>query len=662
MLITALMAGHDLGAKALFDGLYAYYLDHPSADDAALMARTQVACSDKYVGSASDGDLDIAYALLLADKQWGSDGAIDYRKRASEMIAAIWAHDVDAKGRYMLLGAGVQGDAQHLDATRPSDFMPGHLVSFASAGEQGLWRDLTESEYAVIEALQLGYAESTGLLPDFAQGVGSDRPMPAQPGFFAGDHDGKYSEHACRVPLRIALHYLTSGNARARQTVERINAWIDQATHGDPLKVKAGYALDGAPLRDDSSMAFVAPLGVAAMVSKRQDWLNALWDALSDDALQDHLYLGDTLELLSLIAMSGNWWTPESVACAVKPPRPDAGVEEDSGVKPPVMMCKNDRLMPASEPPCQREPTQVPMWVSLGFTDTGDVEGLRWALEMAEARGLDLTFFVQCAGGVSSAELRTLWQAASSRGHELASYAMNTPADGRTLDAAGWKKLVEDCSSYLVSQNISVSGFRAPGLRYDDATFAALEELGFRYDSSIREGFGELADGTNDVFPYTLGYDSPGHEALAALDPTLGPLGQHPYLWELPVYDLLPPPGLRRKLHERQQSYRTRLPPSDTRLWAKRSEGGFELSKAEMLATLVYTFDRRMQGNHAPLILDLSLSNYGGLPAASAPGASLSERRAALEEFVDYVSTHGGFVTTHQKIASWVSFPAGVFP
>ena len=39
--------------------------------------------------SATDGDMDIAYSLLLADKQWGSDGEIDYLKQGKKVIDAI---------------------------------------------------------------------------------------------------------------------------------------------------------------------------------------------------------------------------------------------------------------------------------------------------------------------------------------------------------------------------------------------------------------------------------------------------------------------------------------------------------------------------------------------------------------------------------------------
>ena len=77
------------GGESLFDGYAcAIFLDHPADSDPGLMAWNQVeSCADAGddVGgsnSATDGDLDIGYALLLADSKWGSEGEFDYRALA----------------------------------------------------------------------------------------------------------------------------------------------------------------------------------------------------------------------------------------------------------------------------------------------------------------------------------------------------------------------------------------------------------------------------------------------------------------------------------------------------------------------------------------------------------------------------------------------------
>jgi hypothetical protein len=74
MILAALMAGHDPEARRVFDGLYAYFRDHPSVLTPNLMAwyQKKSCASAEGADSASDGDLDVALALLLADRQWGS--------------------------------------------------------------------------------------------------------------------------------------------------------------------------------------------------------------------------------------------------------------------------------------------------------------------------------------------------------------------------------------------------------------------------------------------------------------------------------------------------------------------------------------------------------------------------------------------------------------
>lgn len=315
MLIVAYMAGYDPDAQAIFDGLYAFFRDHPSAGNPALMAWKQVeGCRDLDPGrtsSATDGDMDIAYALLLADAQWGSAGAIDYRRAALELIAALRESVVNEQNHALLLGDWVgPGDARRYDATRTSDLMPDHLRAFGSASGDAEWARVAGAGYELLAQLQREHSPQAGLLPDFAEDL-SSAPRPADPGFLEGDSDGQYGYNACRVPLRIALDFLLHGDERARAVLAPINRWARESTAGVPFQVYGGYSLDGKvlPNRGYSELAFAAPLGVAAMADPaNQRWLDALWGLAAGQAPLG--YYPDALRMLSLIAMSGNWWSP----------------------------------------------------------------------------------------------------------------------------------------------------------------------------------------------------------------------------------------------------------------------------------------------------------------------------------------------------------------
>jgi endo-1,4-beta-D-glucanase Y len=313
MLATVVMAGHDPEARALFDGLWRYVEEHPSAENADLMAWAQNRDCEDVEGSdsASDGDLDIAYALLLADVQWGSAGDIDYRAAADRRIAAVLASDVHPEADSILLGSWAL-DPEYADGTRLSDQMPSHFKAFAATSGDAHWDAVTDRSYATLAALQADHAPATGLVPDFAVGADGDSPAPAPARYLEGPGDGRYDYNACRVPWRIASDVLVSGDARGRDAMRALNAWVRDSTGDDPSAIRAGYALDGSPTADYETMAFVAPFAVSAMIEpasgSNQAWLDALWEEIAASAPED--YYEDSIKLLSMIAVSGNWWSP----------------------------------------------------------------------------------------------------------------------------------------------------------------------------------------------------------------------------------------------------------------------------------------------------------------------------------------------------------------
>jgi endo-1,4-beta-D-glucanase Y len=318
MLLTAYYAGYDASAKTEFDGLYYYFIAHQSETTPYLMAWSQAkdsACTNNQgPDSATDGDLDVAYALLLADKQWGSGGAINYKAEAKKVINAIKAGET-TQSAYVNLGDWTGTTGAFGNSTRSSDFMPGHFASYAAATGDATWTTLLNKSYTTMQQVQAGSAPSSGLLPDFIKSPTSN-PKPVAANFLEGANDGKYSYNACRDPMRIAIHYLTTGDARAKTLVQKMNVFIKSKTSGNPDDIRAGYALSGTPLSgsDYFTNAFAAPFAVSAMVdASNQTWLNQAYDAVVAQAPEG--YYEDTIKMLALTMLSGNWWTPEHAPC-----------------------------------------------------------------------------------------------------------------------------------------------------------------------------------------------------------------------------------------------------------------------------------------------------------------------------------------------------------
>lgn len=325
MLATVLMAGYDDKSKVYFDGLYRFYKEHPSATDQALMGWQQIKRNngdilntppfDNEDGSfsATDGDMDIAYALLLADKQWGSDGEINYIKEARTIINAIMKNDVNTNEWILKLGSWASNsDSDYGTGTRSSDFMLSHLKAFQTATGDPNWGKVADKTYAIINSLYSNQSSATGLLPDFSSKKGG-KYAPSDPSYLEGSYDGDYYYNSSRVPWRIPIDYLVSGDTRALKQITALNQWVQSSSEGEPSNVNAGYRLDGSRIveEEENVMVFIAPFAVSAMVdSGNQEWLNVLWDHMASSPTDECTYFDNSIRLLAMITVSGNWWMP----------------------------------------------------------------------------------------------------------------------------------------------------------------------------------------------------------------------------------------------------------------------------------------------------------------------------------------------------------------
>ncbi|MGY2399917.1 glycosyl hydrolase family 8 [Pseudomonas sp. SDO5271_S396] len=244
MLLSVMMAGEDPDARKVFDGMVRYFEDHPAKSDPGLMAWNQVKGCTNATGrfrgeaSATDADLDIAYALLLADKTWGSDGAIDYRRHANSVLAAILKHEVHPRTHHLMLGdwAGMDGDLELEYTTRTSDFMQSHLYSFYEMTGDKRWRAVRDKTYSIIDTFTQRYTPDSALVPDFISLLATG-PTPARAELLEDKHDGDYAWNAARYPWRIGLDYLMYGDTRALHTLTTFNHWARTTT---PLMLARG--------------------------------------------------------------------------------------------------------------------------------------------------------------------------------------------------------------------------------------------------------------------------------------------------------------------------------------------------------------------------------------------------------------------------------------
>jgi hypothetical protein len=312
MVITAYMAGADPKAKEIFDGLYRFYIRHPSNICSSFMAwRQGKDCRNTGFDSATDGDEDAAFALLLADKQWGSNGDINYKQAALKIINALKICVFHSQG-FPLLGDWAKGDSTepvYLDATRSSDWMLDHYLAFYNATGDEFWLDAIDKIISLVDSIQINYSSNTGLIPDFIIHT-STSPQPAYPNFLESQYDGDLYYNACRTPWRLTTGQLFLDDDRLVLQIQKINNWIIAKTGNNAQNIMAGYKLDGTPIANYQDICFTGGFAVAAMISKNQTWLNSCFNALIQPSINDNTYFGNTLRMLYLLVLSGNYWLP----------------------------------------------------------------------------------------------------------------------------------------------------------------------------------------------------------------------------------------------------------------------------------------------------------------------------------------------------------------
>ncbi len=303
MIIFALIAGKDAEAKTCFDGMYKVFRDHPSEVNDDLMS-WEIRGGDGFEldaqsSTATDGDLDIAYALLLAHDQWGSDGDIDYLSEAKKMIAAIKSEEMGSQSKRVLLGSWDYNQW----STRSSDWMGGHLHAFNNVTDDAFWNQAAETIYEVFTAVS---NSTTGLVPDFVVG---QTPVPASPNFLEGSHDGDYYNNACRVPWRIAMDYAHYQTADAKSAVSKLLDWLVDKTNNDPDNISNGYTLSGISINTSEPWgSYLGPFIAGCVVDEKyQDYLNQGWESIKRYYSYGGYY-SNTLTLLSMFFISGNWW------------------------------------------------------------------------------------------------------------------------------------------------------------------------------------------------------------------------------------------------------------------------------------------------------------------------------------------------------------------
>ena len=286
MLIAAFM-----GDKEVFDGIYNFYKANLSTSNACGMMGWIGQCDGNSNSSAADGDIEVAFALIVASWQWPDE---DYEEKAKPIIKLLEKVVVTCNG-VKALAMGCSGTGSPYGGCNETDisyYNPAAFRLFAKLTGNDLWEQLADDTYTILEA---GANKTTGLVPERQSVSGTP----------AGGDYGNFKYDACRTPWRIAMDYVWNGNTKAKAWLKKVSDFA----YGFGIKnIKEGFTLSGQALGQWHPMCFTGAFGIAAMANSQE-----MVDAFGEDMLPIHDTYWFTLSLtpLYLLLIMGHQWNNE---------------------------------------------------------------------------------------------------------------------------------------------------------------------------------------------------------------------------------------------------------------------------------------------------------------------------------------------------------------
>jgi len=331
MVVCVYMSSATNNTKQYFDGLWNYYDNH--LDGNGLM-NWQIPYCDSG-GAAIDADQDVVQALIMADKQWGSAGAINYKNEAIALAAKVLQYEITAANDIR------PGDGW--DGGNPSYFAPYTYRMIGDYTGVTRWHSVASRTYNTIVKYYynspLTYDSAlgmyTGLQPNWCNYDGT----PWSPGAWAMRADTWWWD-AIRHAWRQGYDYVLYGRLNsgyAQDNSFRVSEYFKTKYSGNPALIKSHYELDGTEtsycrndrtpdLCDEDVMNLPGPVGavaVAAMAGEDQNWLNALYDRLvtmdagngpgeltETGVMWGTDYFCDLLKMQYLLVLTGNMPNP----------------------------------------------------------------------------------------------------------------------------------------------------------------------------------------------------------------------------------------------------------------------------------------------------------------------------------------------------------------
>jgi endo-1,4-beta-D-glucanase Y len=309
------------GDQQVFDGLWNFYQRHQQG---GLMNWRTAGCNASGdTGSAADADIDAAFALIVANRQWPGQG---YAADADTILDAIRTQLFDGACQGILL-AGSDANFSNCGCTNPSYSAPAYYRAFAAAdsGQAGFWNNARTATYGYLLAAQ---NDASGLVPAWANSGGGTNLSNCNPQVSGGGSPAQFQADAARTPWRVATDLVWTGIPQASQFLtpmanfaaaapNRIVQIVDvYSLQGTPLGVGGTGNLNPATLDATGRRSTFTMGGFAtAMTASSEaniDRFTGAWQSmyLPGDSIDGNHAFNTSLALLYGLLVTGYMWDP----------------------------------------------------------------------------------------------------------------------------------------------------------------------------------------------------------------------------------------------------------------------------------------------------------------------------------------------------------------
>ncbi len=251
-----------------FDKLWTYYNNHKGGG--GLMGWKTAKCGGTQDSNpATDGDIDVAMALLQAACRWTGS----YENDAKGVMGAISGGFISGCGSGSVIKPGSFGGCSQ---TNPSYFAPGYFKLFAQKTGNQSWNSLVDTGYSMVASNQ---SSQGGVFSDWCSSGGSPTSGPSGGSI-------EFGADASRVPWRIAVDYIWNNEQRAVGILDKFRNYV--VGKGGPAKT----FLPSSNFRGGSAFSAIHQDAVTAQ---------EFGDAWLETAVDDETYYPGTLRLVYML-------------------------------------------------------------------------------------------------------------------------------------------------------------------------------------------------------------------------------------------------------------------------------------------------------------------------------------------------------------------------